>query len=379
MDLINTRKYFSFLIFTLFFLFSIESYSQLAATDEPIALKAYEIGRNSLPEYGQDSSSVHNLIKPDTIQNEYVPINQFYLADKKRYTIDGSLPYLHTRIKTVPFTIFSSILTGIFIIQHEMQQSTIWKKVGPFRVAEDGKYTANLDKGGHIFGTFMPSYVFSEVLMTSGFSWNDATILGGALGLAYTTYVEILDGFSMDFGFSPTDWFADVIASSFFVAQHYIPFLQNFTPKFMYVKPSWHREYDRKEAETFIDNYSAQTFYLSVNMHNILPENINKYWPSWLELSIGYAVYSLSAGITEHNAELISDDYHFGKVYGNRKLLISLDYNLIELLPDGPPWWNWLKQSLNYFKFPSPTLEIGSDTKLFIAYPFYLQIGNFRF
>jgi hypothetical protein len=356
-----------------------DAYSQLLAPNEILASSSSSLESNSLSESGQDTTLNQKDVKQNTSKIEYLPASQFMLADKQRYTIDASQPYLNTKIKPVEFGIFSGLMTGIFIAQHEAQQSTIWKRVGSFNVAEDGKFSAYLDKGGHFFGTFMPAYVFSEILMASGFSWDDATIIGGAMGMAYTTYVEMLDGFSKDWGFSPTDWYADVAGASFFIAQHYIPFLQNFTPKFMYVKPSWHREYDRKEAMSFIDNYSAQTFYMAINMHNILPESIKNYWPKWLDLSVGYAVYSLSAGVTEHNAELISEDSHFGKVYGNQKLLISLDYNLIELLPDGPGWWNWFKQSLNYFKFPSPTLEIGRDTKFFLAYPFFLQIGSFRF
>lgn len=326
----------------------------------------------------QDSTEKIRKAQTDTQKNELIPLNQFLFADNLRYTLDGSLPNLHTEIKPWQTGIFTAVLTGIFIVQHEMQQNTIWKKVGPFWVQEDGKWSAYLDKGGHFYGTYMPSYVFGEYLLYSGFSWDDATLIGGALGLAYNTYVEIFDGHSQGFGFSPTDWFADVFGASFYVAQHYIPILQNFTPKFMYVKPNWRGEINRSGAETFIDNYSSQTFYMGINVHNFLPEKIKNYWPSWLELSLGYAVYSLSVGSTSVNAPLISNDSHFGKVFGNQKFLVSLDYNLIKLLPDGPPFWNWLKQGLNFFKLPSPTIEFGKTTKFYLLYPFSINIGKTR-
>ncbi|MGA2296404.1 MAG: DUF2279 domain-containing protein [FCB group bacterium] len=310
-----------------------------------------------------------------------VPISQFLFAGNKRYTIDGTLPYLHTNVKALPTTIFTCVLTGIFIVQHEMQQNTIWKRVGPFQVAEDAKYSAYLDKCGHFYGTFMPSYVFSECLIGSGFGWDDASLIGGVLGLAYNTYVEIHDGFSKDFGFSPSDWYGDVAGATFFIAQHYIPFLQNFTPKFMYVQPSWHHEVPRLDALSFIDNYSTQTFYMGINVYNMLPDDLKKYWVPWLELSFGYAVYSMSEGTTSNGAELIYDEPNtkWGKVYGNRKFLISLDYNLINLLPDGGWFWNWFRQGLNYFKLPSPTIEIGKVTKFYLLYPFSINIGKTRF
>ncbi|MBM2814895.1 MAG: hypothetical protein HW421_1657 [Ignavibacteria bacterium] len=324
--------------------------------------------------------SVDSAKQLNSIADEHlIPPEKYRIADNRRWTLTGSQPNEQTKIKPVPTILLASLFTGIFIVQHEMQQNTIWKDVGPFNVREDGKYTAYIDKPGHIYGTYMPSYLLSEFLITSGFNPDDATLLGGALGLAYNSYIEVLDGFSIKFGFSPTDWFANIFGAGFFVAQHYFPVLQNFTPKFMYVNPPWLGEYNRKQAETFIDNYSAQNFYLSVNVHNLLPEYYKNYWPSWLELSIGYAVYGLSVGTTDNGAELIYHDPHFTKVYGNRKLLISLDYNLINLLPEGPGFWNWMRQSLNYFKLPSPTLEIGRITKFYLLYPFPMQIGNFRF
>jgi len=146
----------------------------------------------------------------------------------------------------------------------------------------------------------------------------------------------------------------------------------------MYVKPSWHHEEGRQNSESFIDNYSSQTFYMGINVYNFLPDNAKNYWPKWLEFSVGYAVYSLASNDNPNNASLISQDSRHGKVYGNRKLLLSLDYNLIQLLPDGSPFWNWFKQSLNYFKLPSPTIEIGKNTKFFLLYPFYINIGNTR-
>jgi hypothetical protein len=300
---------------------------------------------------------------------ELVPADKFVNADMSRYTIDGNLPYEHTHIKPLNASIIAGSLTAIFVVQHEMQQNTIWKKTGPFNFAEDGHWTAYLDKGGHFFGTYLPSYIFSETLMTSGLSWDMSVIIGSSLGLAYTSYVEILDGFSQGFGFSPSDFYADLAGAGFFLAQHYVPVLQNFSPKFMYVRPAWIGERNRAEAETFIDDYSSQVFWMSINVHNLLPTDFKKYWPTWLELSVGYAVYSLCAGSEVKcypQSEYISKD-----VWGNRKVIISLDYNLVKMLPDGGSFWNWFKQSLNHVKLPAPAIEIGKNsTRFSLLYPF---------
>lgn len=334
---------------------------------------------SNLQSQGKTRSDTSTLVSTtDTIPQ--VPENQFYYANNKRFTILGDRPNLTTKIKPIPSLALGSVLVGIFVVQHELQQNTIWKRTGPFNIQEDGQWTYYIDKGGHFYGTYMSSYFITELLMTSGFSWDMATILGSTLGLCYTGYVEILDGYSLDFGFSPSDFYADVIGAGFHIAQHYVPFLQNFTPKFGYVKPSWLGELNRKPSDTFIDDYSSQTFWMSLNVHNMLPSDIKKYWPDWLELSFGYAVYSL-CDPTNYKGYNCDPNRSFpisNYGWGNRKFLIALDYNVPKLIPDTWNFPNWIRQGLNHVRLPSPVLEIGEVTKFYLLYPFPIKIGNFR-
>ena len=158
---------------------------------------------------------------------------------------------------------------------------------------EDGDYALYSDKLGHVYGSYITAAIFREGLYASGFNNDWATITGGILGLGYETYVEIMDGYGENWGFSPSDYYADVVGAAFFIAQEYVPFLQNFTFKYMYIPADWHGEKRRVGAEMLIDDYSSQTYWLSINMHNILPEPAKDYWPTWLELSVGYAARNL--------------------------------------------------------------------------------------
>ena len=333
----------------------------------------------------KDTTSTEQSDKSAILQepliSETISTSEFRFADMPRYLIDGSLPNRITKIKPVPTIILGASLTGIFIIQHEMQQSTIWKEVGAFHFAEDYQYSLGADKFGHFYGTYLPSYLMSQVFLSSGFGYDLSHVLGGTVGLLYTSYVEILDGYSKGFGFSPSDWYADFAGASYFVAQHYIPVLQNFQPKFLYVKPSWIGEKNRREAESFIDDYSAQTFWISVNMHNLLPKSMKNYWPDFLELSLGYGVFSLltpgwkGLPCDPSISQPVSD-----AAWGNRTFMIGLDYNLVKLLPDGGSFWNWFKQTLNQFRFlPAPTLAIGRTTRFYLTFPFPIKIGNVQF
>ena len=311
------------------------------------------------------------------VEKNKVAESDFYYANNKRTTVMGDLPNLKTDINPWGAAAIGGVLGGIFWLQHEGQMKSIWKERGEFKIVEDDNYAFYVDKFGHFYGCYFASYIGSEALMTAGFSWDLSVILGGVIGLSYSTYIEILDGYAVSWGFSPSDFYADVAGASFFVAQHYVPFLQNFTPKYTYIPAPWHGENKRRPSEMFQDDYSSHTLWLSVNVHNILPDAYKDYWPEWMELSFGYAARNLC---DNSHPELYKCDpckqyVEMDGYYGSPRYIIGLDYNLAKLLPDGPSYWNWIKQSLMYIKFPAPAIEFGPTTRVYLLYPFHFQLN----
>ncbi|HAW09085.1 MAG TPA: hypothetical protein DCW42_07990, partial [Bacteroidetes bacterium] len=153
-----------------------------------------------------------SLLLSDSLNNQedtskYIPKNEFIYADDSKYTLTGELPLKETNIKLLPTAIVGTTTLGIFIIQHELQQNTIWKEVGKFHFAEDIQYALWADKFGHFYGGYFIGYLFNETLLTCGFSDDLSTILGGVMSLSYQTYVEMLDGMSVNWGFSPSDFY----------------------------------------------------------------------------------------------------------------------------------------------------------------------------
>lgn len=355
-------------------------------SDNIISDKNFDISANFYEENHDDglnldiNNETENIEKKEQDTLQYVPEEQFTYADNRRYTLTGARPLLNTEIKPLNAALIGVFYGSVFYVQHEMQQSTIWKRVGPFQIQEDIKYCLWVDKFGHFFGGYGTSYVLSEALQTAGVSWETSTILGSILGLSYMTYIEILDGYSLDFGFSPSDFYADVLGAGFFLAQHYFPVLQNFSPKFEYVNPPWLGEENRKPHDSFIDNYSAQSFWWAVNIRNLFGGVVKEYVPEWMQLSFGYAAYSMcSPGSDKWTCDPLKSEPVSEWVWGNRRFIVALDYDLVKLLPDGPPFWNWLKQGLNLFKLPAPAIEFGKSTKFYILYPFEFHLSNMRF
>jgi hypothetical protein len=325
------------------------------------------IDENNINEYNIDNT----FIKERTIK--YISEQDFMYADTKRTILVGVLPQAEIKIKLIPTIIFGTALTSVFILQHILQMKTIWKEhTDNFKVMDDLKQELYIDKIGHIYGAYTSAYFLREALVASGISWNASNNIAAGLGFAYSTYVEILDGYGENWGFSPSDFIADFIGGAFFAAQNYVPVLQNITPKFLYMPSEWTGYKSRIPHDMFIDDYSSQFFFYSINIYNLLPDIWKKYYPSWLELSIGYTVRNMldthRSNETPCNECIAWQDGY----WGSPRLVLSLDYNLVKLLPDGSNTWNWFKQTLNLFKFPSPALEIGKVTRFYILFPFKL-------
>lgn len=307
------------------------------------------------------------------IDSTYLFQNEYMYADNYKFTFSGKLPQRKTKIKPLEFSIFAGGTSAFIISQHIIQKQTIWAETADFRFIEDGNYALWVDKVGHFYGAYLGSYAFNEFLTWSGFSTEAAHLIGMGLGLSYSTYVEIMDGFGKNWGFSPSDFYSDVSGSLFFILQYYVPVLQNFTPKFNYIPSPWYGELKRKEAELFIDDYNGQTFWMSVKVHNLLPHDLKKYWPDWLELSFGYAGRNVMLNPTPSNPDWDpkKSPVLYDGIGGSPRYIIALDYDLVKILPDGGSFWNWLRQTINLVKLPSPAIEFGETTKLYLLYPFH--------
>lgn len=336
-------------------------------------LSLYE-AENDLSQQADTTQMVLQSINENEQSNNRIDSSEFMIADSPRYTITGNMPRKETDINPWAFGAVTGAYTAFMIGQHIIQTQTIWEEKAEFKIMEDGHYAMQADKAGHFFGAYFMAYLFDEGLLASGLSYDAANTWGAVMGLSYQLYIEIMDGFGAKWGFSPSDFYADVAGALFYTLQHHFTCLQNFTPKFMYVPADWHGELKRKPHDFFIDDYSSHTLWLSMNVHNMLPRNLKPYWPDWLELSFGYAARNLCVvGDPEIECDPVKSNVHKDVVWGSPRFVVSLDYNLIKLLPDGPNFWNWLRQSLNYLKWPSPAIEFGEKTRFYLFYPFQIN------
>jgi hypothetical protein len=315
------------------------------------------------------TESANSVLKSNSYSDStlvYLPISKFTYAGDKRFTISGDQPRLTTEIKPVTASIIGGVTLTSVIALHIHQRNAWWSGArAPFHFQEDWISALQVDKCGHAFGGFLLSYGMDEALKTSGVDYNSSAIYGSVFGLAYQTYVEMEDGFAKDWGFSPSDWYFDVIGPAFYLAQHYVPALQNITPKWQYVPTEWTTKANINRPKTIIDDYNSTTFWYSLNINNMLPDDLKKYWIPWLNIAIGYGA----------DSDLKPSSLGPPDQQNIRRFTIGLDYNLVKLLPEGGSFWNWFRQTLNYIKFPAPALQFSNgNVKFYLMYPFLKKI-----
>jgi len=300
---------------------------------------------------------------PKKDSSNIVPASEFTFAGERRYLLDGSPPLRTSDIKPLTTLYVCGTYLATLVALHVYQENTIWTAKSSFRIRDNFDESLSANYGGHMIAAYFISYVSEEALLASGVSTSLSPIYGALMGLAYQVYVEVLDGYGADYALSPYEMYSNITGAVYYLASHYSPFLQNFVPKFNYYPSTWFGDLPKAGSKTPIDDYSAWNFWICVNVPHLLSDNYSSIWPKWLDLDVGYSARNLG--------------------YPDRSRLVtfSLDYNLIELLPDGSPTWNWIKRTLNFFKFPSPTWEIWQTRhpQYYLLYPFHISIGNISF
>ncbi|MGB9772997.1 MAG: DUF2279 domain-containing protein [Bacteroidota bacterium] len=237
---------------------------------------------------------------------------------------------------------------GIIAGAHLVQYNHWWK--GPrseFRFVDDSKYALNADKLGHAYFARVVTDLMAHSLMWAGVDHLSALWYGAGVSMLFQTYVEVEDGFAKNIGFSPGDFGANIAGALYPVAQHYLPFLRNALFKWS-LYPS--EKYMHHAYAFIIDDYESQYFWLSISVHNLLPRQWRRWYPSFLNVAVGYSVRDL--------------DLRGG---GERQWFIALDYDFEKLPGDG--WFlRALKHVLNVYHFPAPTIQLRPHV---VAYGFH--------
>ena len=235
-----------------------------------------------------------------------------------------------------------------------------------FHFFNDNKEWLQVDKVGHFYSAYIESRSSMELWRWTGTSRKNRIWLGGLSGAVYQTAIEILDGFSKEWGFSWGDFSANVAGSGLLIAQELAWDDQRIKIKFSFHKNNYgdpqlderaNEIYGKTLAQRFIKDYNAQTYWASANLRSFFPtSNL----PAWLSVSVGYGAEGMFGAI-----ENVGKD-KAGNITFNRKdiqrfrqwyLAPDIDLTKIKTNKKGI---RFLLTVLSAFKFPTPSLEFSN-------------------
>ena len=232
-----------------------------------------------------------------------------------------------------------------------------------FKTINDSEEWLQMDKLGHVFSSYQLGRIGANTLNWAGVSERDQLIYGSTLGLGFLTAVEVMDGFSEEWGFSWADMAANALGTGLYVGQELLWKEQRILLKYSFHRTRFAAQRPDKLgsglAEEFLKDYNGQTYWLSANLNAFLKTD---FIPNWLNFAIGYGADGMLSG--DPNDPLFPDQNRIRQYY------LSLDIDLSRIKTNS----NVLKTLFDVFnviKIPFPALELNSQGRAKLRYFYF--------
>jgi hypothetical protein len=234
-----------------------------------------------------------------------------------------------------------------------------------FHFINDNSEWLQVDKAGHLYSSYHLSRFGAEMLQWSGASKKNQLVYGAGLGFAFLTAVEVMDGYSSEWGASSGDIIANASGTALYVGQELIWKEQRIIPKFSFHTTSYSAYRPEVLGSTFseqiLKDYNGQTYWLSANLFSFAK---GSKIPKWLNLALGYGAEGMITGNSENEASFSTlNPRRFRQFY------LSFDVDLTKIKTKS----HFLKTVFSVFnaiKIPAPTLEYSAG-KGFKAHSLY--------
>ncbi len=259
-----------------------------------------------------------------------------------------------------------------------------WYKDYPrtsFHPFDDSGEWMQMDKAGHAFSAYLIADWSYGLLRWTG-ARRSASIWGGiGASMLVMTSLEVLDGFSSQWGFSWSDMAANTAGAGIWGLQqaiwdeqrfrlklsaHGMAYPDDAIPGIPGGQSSLRRRTDdlfgTSFAERFLKDYNAQTIWLSGNLSAFLgPSNR---CPKWLNVAVGHSAENLFGAASNTWTEGENTFSASPDAYPRyRQWFLGPDVDLSRIKTRSKPL-RFILSALNVFKFPAPALIFSRENGL---------------
>lgn len=235
-----------------------------------------------------------------------------------------------------------------------------------FHWINDNSEWLQMDKAGHVLSCYHLGSFGQQTLAWSGVSEKKQLIYGATLGLGFMSVVEVMDGYSSNWGASLGDVAANVTGTALFVSQQLAWNEQRIVPKF-----SFHQtQYASQRAEVLgkslneqiLKDYNGQTYWLSANVHSFFKKSKI---PQWFNVALGYGAEGMITGNDQ-----LDDEISVSDVERYRQFYLSFDADLTKIKTKSHVL-KTIFALFNTIKIPAPTFEINGRGDLKFHYLYF--------
>ncbi|WP_317167439.1 DUF2279 domain-containing protein [Winogradskyella vidalii] len=225
-----------------------------------------------------------------------------------------------------------------------------------FKTLDDSNEWLQMDKMGHVFSSYQLGRLGANTLNWAGVAKKDQLIYGATLGLGFLTAVEILDGFSEEWGFSWSDMAANASGTGLYVGQALLWDEQRIVLKYSFHSTQFAKQRPNKLgngfAEEFLKDYNGQTYWLSANLNSFFKtETI----PHWLNIAFGYGAEGMLTG--DAYDPLFLDQNR------RRQYYLSFDVDLTRIKTNSSVL-KTIFDVFNVIKVPFPAVELNDAGRI---------------
>tara|TARA_B100000035_G_scaffold159242_1_gene135782 strand:- start:30 stop:905 length:876 start_codon:yes stop_codon:yes gene_type:complete len=238
----------------------------------------------------------------------------------------------------------------------------LWYKNYPksnFHFINDNSSWLQMDKMGHITTSYYSGINGIKIYRWAGIDEKKAIWIGGLRGTFYNSIIEILDGFSENWGASMGDFASNSFGSFIAISQELYWKEQRILIKYSYSRS----DLSYQNSELFGDNffqrtfkdYNGQTYWISMNINSMFKVD-NSQFPDWLNLALGHSAKDMTSPNNTTN------DGRY------RQFFLSFDIDLMRIKSKNKIL-NVLSNVFGYIKIPFPTIEYTNNQ--FTLHPIY--------
>jgi hypothetical protein len=257
-----------------------------------------------------------------------------------------------SRIEAVYIT--EATLAGVTLIGLNQLWYSDYKR-SKFHFINDNSNWLQMDKVGHAFSAYQLGRLSMNAMNWAGASKRNQLLYGAPIGFVFLTAVEVLDGFSSEWGASTGDIFANAAGTALLIGQELGWEEQRISLKYSFHQTEYaqlnFKVLGENIAQQALKDYNGQTYWLSANVWSFAKESK---FPKWLNIAFGYGAKGM---LSSHPGPQLENSHHYRQFYASFDLDLTKIKTKSKLLKT-------VFNTFNYIKIPAPAIEFTSNGKI---------------